>query len=401
MKNKLPSCSLACYTCVYEHSSQTHIQEERKYRMLRAIPSVNTNEILVQGDYRDFESICFVIDQITAAKGASGHKPLPEYAASISLLLGLSYMIRLASRGYCELSVSPNGIQKGWIAPYGTSEEFIAGLNRQEEPDPVVDEIEDAVVRHSGPDLESFYNMSEDDKSGILSDLGFGPGTIARFLQAVKPKEQYLFSHEKYPNVTFYNTGLQFRIRYSEGALYAYILRELLGHREVLLQSMCARAEDSPANDHFSQYRTSCCLLRAKSDLALLEFFMEQLFLCLSGVQDPDLLIPAGTLPPGTSISASGNPVSPGTGPAGGSISASGDSVSPGTGPAGSSLSASGDLFSIYRVYAEIRKKEAPKDFLKNWSDDTLTRVSKLLQAHSDDTVGQVTGFIEDFLCLQ
>ena len=140
--------------------------------MLRAKPSVHTNEILVQGDYRDLESICFVIDQITGTGGASGHKPLPEYSASFSLLLGLTYMIRLAVRGYCELSVSPNGIRQEWIAPCGTPDEFIAGLNRQEEPDSVIDEIEDAVVRHSGSDLESFYYMSEDDKSGFLSDLG-------------------------------------------------------------------------------------------------------------------------------------------------------------------------------------------------------------------------------------
>ena len=351
--------------------------------MLRAKPSVHTNEILVQGDYRDLESICFVIDQITGTGGAYGRKLLPEYSASFSLLLGLTYMIRLAARGYCELSVSPNGIQQEWIAPCGTPEEFIAGLNRQGEPDPVIDEIEDAVVRHSGPDLESFYYMSEDDKSGFLSDLGFDHDTIARFLQAASTKEQYLFSRDQYPNVTFCNTRLQFRIRYSEAALYAYILRELLSHKEILLQNMCRRAGIPPAVDHTSEYRISCCLLRAGSDLALLEFFMEQLFLCLSGVPDPDLLISTGTLPPGSSISASG------------------DAVSPGAWPAGGTVPSAGDLFSIYRVYAEIRKKEAPKDFLKNWTDDTLTRAAKLLQAHSDDTVGQVIEFIEDLLCLQ
>ena len=369
--------------------------------MLRAKPSVHTNEILVQGDYRDLESICFVIDQITGTGGASGHKPLPEYSASFSLLLGLTYMIRLAARGYCELSVSPNGIRQEWIAPCGTPEEFIAGLNRQEEPDSVIDEIEDAVVRHSGPDLESFYYMSEDDKSGFLSDLGFDHDTIARFPQAVRTKEQYLFSREQYPNVTFYNTRLQFRIRYSEAALYAYILRELLSHKEILLQNICRRAGAPRAGDHTSEYRINCCLLRAGSNLALLEFFMEQLFLCLSGVPDPDLLIPAGTLPPGSSISASGDPVSPGAWPAGDSISSSGDFIPAGTLPSEGSVPSSPDLFSIYRVYAEIRKKEAPKDFLKNWTDDTLTRAAKLLQAHSDDTVGQVIEFIEDFLRLR
>ena len=128
---------------------------------------------------------------------------------------------------------------------------------------------------------------------------------------------------------------------------------------------------------------------------------MEQLFLCLSGVPDPDLLISTGTLPPGSSISASGDPVSPGAWPAGDSISSSGDFIPAGTLPAGDSVPSSPDLFSIYRVYAEIRKKEAPKDFLKNWTDDTLTRAAKLLQAHSDDTVGQVIEFIEDFLRLQ
>ena len=126
-----------------------------------------------------------------------------------------------------------------------------------------------------------------------------------------------------------------------------------------------------------------------------------QLFLCLSGVPDPDLLIPAGTLPPGSSISASGDPVSPGAWPAGDSISSSGDFIPAGTLPVGGIVPSSPDLFSIYRVYAEIRKKEAPKDFLKNWTDDTLTRAAKLLQAHSDDTVGQVIEFIEDFLRLR
>lgn len=332
--------------------------------MLRAIPSVHTNEILVQGDSSDFESICFVLDQITGTGSASGHKPLPEYAASVSLLLGLTYMIRLASRGYCELSVSPNGIKEEWIAPCGTPNELIAGRSPREEPDPLIDEIEDAVVRHSVQDLESFYNMSEDDKSGILSALGFDSGTITRFLRAVRTKERYLFSHEEYPNVTFCSTLLQFRIRYSEGALYAYILRELLSHREVLLQNICGSAGDRPANDCALEYSMYCCLLRAGSDLALLEFFMEQLFLCLSGVPDPDLLFPTGAW------QAESNRLSP------------------------------GDLISIYGVYAELRKKEAPKDFLKNWTDDTLTRAAKLLQAHSDDTAGQVRGFIEDFLRL-
>ena len=335
--------------------------------MLRAIPSVHTNEILVQGDYHEFQSICFAIDQITGAGGASGHKPLPEYAASVSLLLGLTYMIRLASGGYCELSTSPNGIKEGWVAPCGTPEEFIAGRSPQKEPDSIIDDVEDAVVGHSGLDLESFYDMNREDQSKILSALGFDSGRIARFIKAAGTQEQYLFSREENPNITFYNTRLQFRVRYSEGALYAYILRELLSHKEVLLRNICGPAGDLPDRKDASafEYRRSCCLLRAGSDLALLEFFMEQLFLCLSGVTDPDLLIPAGARTDGNSISSSE------------------------------------DLFSISGSYAELRKKEAPKGFLKNWTDDTLTRAAKLLQVHFDDTAGQVRVFIEDFLRLQ
>ncbi len=354
---------------------------------------------MIRGDFQELERVSRIIDHITGTCEAPAAIPLPEYKTAFSLLLGLSYTIHMAQEGRCELYSAPNGIREDWIAPSGTPAELIAGEHIFTEQNKLVDEIEDIIVAADSPDLETFYLMDESGQKKALASLGVSSEKTDLFLQAIKPVNLYCFSHEKYPDITFHNTRLQFQVPRTEAALYAFLLRELFSQKETLLQKMTEFACKLP--EDIREDQLSYCLTEARTDLTLLELLMEQLFSSLypasvhktlSGAELSTDLTCVTELSPDSTYATELSPDSTYA------TELSPDSTS-GTAGASDAIS-SADLLSALRFCEEIREKKAPKDFLKNWDGEKLFKVSDLLKKHYEDSPEGLCSFINELMKL-
>ena len=339
--------------------------------MITSTYDVSTNEVLVRGDFFDFERVSHVMDQITGSFGVPADKPLPEYRTALSILLPLSVMIRRAEDGRCELYTMPSGINDRWLAPAGTPADKIMYRRPIKEEDPVIDEVDRAIIRDGSVMLDRFYEKDEEEQSAWLRKLGFSTGKISRFLKAAKPLELYCFPCEKYPHASFYNTQLQFRLRLSEAALYAFILREILGRKENLLKNMAAKADALPAD--VREYQMSYILLDARSDLLLLELVMEQLFGCLCGLPGEK------TCSEKEAPSSAHTPCRAESRP---------DDLSPDS------------LLSFANACSALRFKEAPEKFLKDWGGKELNSVAELLKSNRETGPDGIEAFIDRLLSL-
>ena len=344
--------------------------------MITSTYDVSTNEVLVRGDFFDFERVSHVMDQITGSFGVPADKPLPEYRTALSILLTLSVMIRRAEDGRCELYTMPSGINDRWLAPAGTPADKIMYRRPIKEEDPVIDEVDRAIIRDGSVMLDRFYEKDEEEQSAWLRKLGFSAGKISRFLKAAKPEELYCFPCEKYPHASFYNTQLQFRLRLSEAALYAFILREILGQKEDLLKNMAAKADALPAD--VREYQMSYILLDARSDLLLLELFMEQLFGCLCGLPEEKTCSGKEAAEEETAPSAH----------------------APGRAESRPDDQSTDSLLSFANACSALRLKEAPEDFLRDWGGKELNSVAELLKSNRETGPDGIEAFIDRLLSL-
>ena len=284
--------------------------------MLHTALSRETNEFIIRGEFFELDQIYFLIERLTGNYGIDGKCPLPEYKTALSLLLSLNYEIRQAQTGNREIYAEYNGIRDAWIAPAGTPAESIKRPAENPDPEEIIREIEDDIEFELDMDLEDFYDKDEDDQRELLDELFLDPDHVDTYLKWLNRDPIYYFPHEDCPNDTGYNASLQFRVTIPEGILYMLIVRELLKHKEEILENLLVQADSEKEGNR--DYSIDFCLRRARPELLLLESLEENLF---------------------------------------------------------------SDLYSILgrEDYLKFRNKEAPKDFLKNWTEADIHDVEKLV----------------------
>lgn len=305
--------------------------------MLTTTASDNSNEILIRADSDTLDRITHLIYRITGNYRIPPVRLLPDQANATSLLLGLTYLIGQARNGICELYTQPNGVNSEWIAPKGTADEFITRRNPEWKLEPVIDEIENAIITSRYINLESFYEMEEDEQSAALKAIGIKAEKISSFFETLKRRRMYCYSAEDYPDVTFSNTYFQIRLNGPEAALYAYVLCEVMRRKELLLQNMAAEAETQP--EDIKKEDLEYCLMYARSNLALLDHLKELLFSGLAQISKP-------------------------------------------------------------ADRAELLKKESPEGFATNWGGSTLQEVANLLREYGTDNPADTLRFIDELLKL-
>ena len=134
---------------------------------------------------------------------------------------------------------------------------------------------------------------------------------------------------------------------------------------------MAAKADALPAD--VREYQMSYILLDARSDLLLLELFMEQLFGCLCGLRGEKACSEKET--PSSAHTPGGTESGP-------------DDLSP------------DNLLSFANACSALRLKEAPEDFLRDWGGKELNSVAELLKSNRETGPDGIEAFIDKLLSL-
>lgn len=302
--------------------------------MLMSALDKQTSEIILRGEFFEFDKIYFLIERLRGAYGIPPHHYLPAYENAASLLLGLTYEIRRAESGDRELYTMYNGLTSDFLAPAGTPDEQIMSLEEYRKCQDRFDAYDDIIYMDIDMDPEAFYELDRDEQADLLDDLNLDPSETDAFLDWISREPFYRFRQEDYPRASDTNTYLQFRIPFAEGVLYAFILKTLLSFRQTIIENALAAAA-SPT-DPTAGYERDYCLRRMPADLALLDALKEQLLSQLSSVCDQD-------------------------------------------------------------KYLQLRKEEAPKDFFKHISSVQIELLSAMLKTCADasaETVDRIADYI-------
>lgn len=197
----------------------------------------NNNEVIIRGDFWEFDRLYFAIAKFTGNYGINGTCPFPGYETVCESLLGLNYELRKAQEGKRELYEQYNGIPTYWF-----DEEILE--ENMDESDDFYDEFDDL-----DDDIDECI---EQDHSSVK------------------------FSKEDYPNTTEKNTLLQTRISLSEALYYALIFRELLEKKERFISQRKELAMDNSCG--LQEFNAEYYYCGAHSDLALITIYMESIF---------------------------------------------------------------------------------------------------------------------------
>lgn len=244
--------------------------------MLEATYNKKTNEIIIRGDFFELDHIYFLIQRISGNYGIDSECVLDGYTHAASILQALNHEIRQAQSGNRELHVSYNGIGTGWIAPAGTPAAQIVKPEGQDDPDDLINEIEDALMIETELELDDFYEMDEFDQADILLDLNFDSEEIDTYLAWLHAESTWYFSLEDYPKASDTNTSLQFRLPVAEALLHALILRDLLAQKDVFMQKYTALV--SKDKNGLGAYELFFCRHRMPSELLEAEILVTEIF---------------------------------------------------------------------------------------------------------------------------
>ena len=114
--------------------------------MLQTTIDPNTRDLIVRGEFFEFDRIYFLVERLAGNHGIDKQPPLPAYKNAAELLLSLNYEIRHAENGDRELYTCWSGIHSHWIAPAGTPVGQIIKPENVLDPDDIINEIEDALL---------------------------------------------------------------------------------------------------------------------------------------------------------------------------------------------------------------------------------------------------------------
>jgi len=253
--------------------------------MLQIILDKEKN-IIVRAEFWELDQMYFLLLRFAGDHSMYKVCPFPGYEKATSLLLALNYEIRHAEQGDRELFTQLNGISDYKIAPIGTPRELIVKEEDIHEPEELVNDVEDAIMFGTDLDLDAFYDMDEDDQRDVLDELDIDPDDEDNYLAWINHPTTYPFAREDYPEVSEYNTYLQFRLRFPEALLYALILNELTKQKDYFMHYSEKLADSQPEGDR--GYELLMINRRFRPELLFLENFAEQTFACLSEILSVD-----------------------------------------------------------------------------------------------------------------
>ncbi len=247
--------------------------------MLHTVYDNETNEIILRGEFFEFDQIYFMIERLAGTYGIDRTCLLPGYQDAASILKGLNYEIRHAEHGDRELYSAYNGIHKDWFAPTGTPDHRIVKEEDQNDPDEIIAEIEDAVTLDLDMDLDEFYEMDEDDQREALEELYLEDEDMELFFAWLHKEQTWFFRSEDYPDFSESNTYLQFRLPLFEGFLYGLILRDLLSQKAIFIEKSLQQAMKN--KNGLETYEINFCRQRMPEELLLVEILMTGLLKCV------------------------------------------------------------------------------------------------------------------------
>lgn len=187
--------------------------------MLQAVFDKETAGIIVRGEFFDLDKIYFMNERLAGNYGVDNTCLLDGYGEAAAVLKSLNYEIRHAEHGDRDLYVAYNGIHEDWFAPVGTPAVRILKEEDQNDPDEIINEIEDGVMTDLDIDLDEFYEMDEDDQREALGELYLDEEGMEMFFSWLHKEQTWPFRTEDYPDAGEKNTYLQFRIPFAEGLL--------------------------------------------------------------------------------------------------------------------------------------------------------------------------------------
>lgn len=100
----------------------------------------NFNNIILRGDFWDFDRLYFAISKFTGDFGIDSTCPFPGYETICESLLGLCYELRKAQEGKRELYKQYNGIPEEWFEEKTEIDEKSNDMN---DSDHTFDDVED------------------------------------------------------------------------------------------------------------------------------------------------------------------------------------------------------------------------------------------------------------------
>ncbi len=255
--------------------------------MLQAVLDKDTVGIIIRGEFFELDKLYFLNERLAGTYGINSICLLEGYQEATVVLKSLNYEIRHAEHGDRDLYLAYNGIRKDWFAPKGTPDAQIVKEENANDPQEIIDEIEDAVMMDLDMDLEEFYDMDEDEQCDALEELNLDYDDIEVYLSWLHKDQTWFFKSEDYPDFSENNTYLQFRIPFAEGLLYAMIYRDLLSKKAEFIEKMIQQAKKS--KNELRDYELDFCRRRLPSELLLAEMLMTQLFSCVyEAVGDDD-----------------------------------------------------------------------------------------------------------------
>ena len=144
--------------------------------MLQAVLDKDAVGIIIRGEFFELDKLYFLNERLAGTYGINNICLLEGYQEATVVLKSLNYEIRHAEHGDRDLYLSYNGIRKDWFAPKGTPDAQIVKEENANDPQEIIDEIEDAVMMDLDMDLEEFYDMDEDEQCDALEELNLDFG---------------------------------------------------------------------------------------------------------------------------------------------------------------------------------------------------------------------------------
>lgn len=200
----------------------------------------NCNNVILRGDFWDFDRLYFAISKFTGDFGIDSTCPFPGYEAICESLLGLCYELRKAQEGKREVYEQYNGIPEEWFEEKTEIDEKFNDMN---DSDYTFDDVED------------------DDE--VDEDMG----------------SDTHFSKKDFPNFTTTNTLLQLQIPFSEALYYALIFRELLEKKDLFLEQRKQMTKDT--KNGMQELNLEYYYCQAHTDLARITIYTESTFRAL------------------------------------------------------------------------------------------------------------------------
>ena len=159
--------------------------------MLQAVFDKETAGIIVRGEFFDLDKIYFMNERLAGNYGVDNTCLLDGYGEAAAVLKSLNYEIRHAEHGDRDLYVAYNGIHEDWFAPVGTPAVRILKEEDQNDPDEIINEIEDGVMTDLDIDLDEFYEMDEDMLGVIMNENNYTTEVNDNFVDGCETVAEY------------------------------------------------------------------------------------------------------------------------------------------------------------------------------------------------------------------